>query len=443
MNIQGRRILYLFCIIIFFVITLIIILYALGYKYNWPKKTLERTGVFFIKSYPKNASIYINDIKQKKETPNLINRLLPNYYQVRVNKEGYLDWQKTLPIAPQTTTFIEDISLFKKQLEPELIITEAFASFLQSANKIYVIFYKEEGNSLWLLNLINDELTELYQSSSIKPLELISWSNNNQKVLIRQNNKYFILNINQKNLLYSLDETAELAFSSLVWDTYNDNILYGISNQKLYQLDLLNKKADLLSTLPALAVINYKTDVLAIIKNQNKYLLNFIKNEKEPLLSLPYSLNYQFANQGDGIVTLFDKEQKTLYLLEPENGSQPVKAVINNVEDFKCHDNQFLFWNNNELWVYYANINQKTLVERTSQPIVSAFWHPNIVYIYGQTANELKVYELDNRDQRNIYTLINFETPDNNLVFTNKKGDYLYLIAEIGGQSGLYKVEVQ
>lgn len=445
MDIKVRRAIYLIFILIFFISVTFIILYASGYKYNWSKKILERTGVFFLKSYPKDATVYLNNVKQKKETPTLVNRLLPNYYQVKVTKNGYLDWQKNLPIFPQSTTFIEDISLFKKQLVPQLIAKEEFIDFLQSPNKLFVILSQKNTNntSLWLFNVLNDNFTELYHSTLTKQFELISWTNNNQKVLVKQNNNFFILNISQKNLLYPLSDVSKLPFNNLIWDTYNNNIIYGTYQQRIYQLDLLSKKATLLNNLPVLAMVNYKTDVLAIVKEQNKYLIKFIKNDEEPILSLPYSQGYQLENPGFGYISLFDQDQGTLYLIEPENSTQPIKTVIKNLEDLKWHDNQFLFWNSNELWVYYPDVNQKILIERSSEPIISGFWHPNVVYVYRQTANELKVYELDSRDQRNIYSLITFETDNNNLVFTNKKGDYLYLITSYNGINGLYKVEIQ
>jgi len=445
MNLKTRRIVYIIFILIFIFSAPAIIFYALGYKYNWSKKTLEKTGVFFIKSYPKNSDIYINDKEFKDKTPTLVNRLLPNFYKIKVTKDGYLDWQKNLPINPQITTFIEDISLFKKQLDFELISPEEFSNFLQSKNKIYVILSQNNRttSSLWLYNTLNDEVIKFYQSDSPMPFELISWTNNSQKVLIKKGNFYYTLNINQKNKLNSIEDVTALPFSKLIWDTYNNNILYGIYQQKLYQVNLLDNETELLTPGSVLAAVNYETDVIAIVKEQDKYYLKFIKSEKEPLLSLPYSDYYNLENPGFGFITLFDKSQKTLYLLEPKNSDQPVKTVFKNIENFKWHDDQFLFWNNNELWVYYPDVNQKALVERTSQPIVSALWHPNVVYVYGQTADELKVYELDGRDHRNNYSLFNFESSDNNLVFTNKKGDYLYLITLIDGQNGLYKVNIQ
>ena len=121
MKLIHRRLLLLFFTLFFIVVSPLLILYALGYKYDAQKGRLEKTGVFFIKAYPKNADIFLNGQNQKIQTPARLTKLLPNIYQVTISKPGFLPWVKNLSIEPQTTTFIEDVSLFKDNLEWEKI----------------------------------------------------------------------------------------------------------------------------------------------------------------------------------------------------------------------------------------------------------------------------------------------------------------------------------
>ena len=39
----------------------LLILYSLGYRYDFVKGSLEKIGVLFIKSYPKSANIFLNN----------------------------------------------------------------------------------------------------------------------------------------------------------------------------------------------------------------------------------------------------------------------------------------------------------------------------------------------------------------------------------------------
>jgi len=430
--------------LIFFVLAGVVILYATGLKYNRSKNNFERTGVFFIKSYPKDADIYLNDAKQKKRTPTMINRLLPNYYTVRVAKDGYLDWKKNLQISPQNTTFIEDISLFKIDRPSRQLATGKFNQLLSSKNKLYAVINEKSdtGSSLWLFTIANEQLTKYYSTIGLGDFQLIDWSNNSSKVLVEQNENYFVMTVGQANKLQALSEFSSLDFNALFWDSYNDNILYGLANRSLYQIELINKEITLLSDLTVLSAINFKTKILAIVKKDNQYLLQFIDEEK-PLLSLPYSANFEFYNPGFDLICLLTKDGNTLFLIEPENQTRPLKNYVKDVNDFRWQDDQFLYWNSSELWAYYPDVGQTILIERISQPIISAFWHPNVVYAFVQTASELKVYELDSRDQRNIYSLINFTGPETNLIFTDKKGDNLYLAGFLDNSYGFYRIKIQ
>lgn len=447
MSIKTRRFIYSAFIVFFILAAGYIVLYAMGYKYNWPKKIFERTGVFFIKSYPKDSEVYLNNIKQKEQTPALINRLLPNFYQIKVGKTGYFDWQKNLSISPDTTTFIEDISLFKSNQKIELLASGNFNSpaVLSGDQQLAVLAQTDKTlAAYWLLNIADDTLVKFYEASANNQVEIISFSNNNQRLLVKQKNQYWIFNLGDltRSQPLALSDISKLSFVKLIWDSYNDNVLYGLAGGRAYELNLLNKSVAQLSQDAVLNLINYKTDVVAIIKKDNLYWLQFLKINREPILSLPYSANYFLFNPGYDYLTLFDQDQNTLYLLSPENQAEPLKTVIKNVKRYDWHEDQFVYWSNNELWVYFPDVNKKILIERTSQPIVSAFWHSNVVYIFCQTDDAVKVFELDSRDQRNSYTLLNFEQPDN-FVFPNKKGNFLYSITSINGRRGLYKAEIQ
>jgi len=89
MTLQKRRILYSFFILLFLIIAPILIFYSLGYRYNFIKGNIEKTGVVFLKSFPKSAKIYLNNELQSDKTPTQITNLLSNTYDVRVEKEGY------------------------------------------------------------------------------------------------------------------------------------------------------------------------------------------------------------------------------------------------------------------------------------------------------------------------------------------------------------------
>ena len=60
---RFRKFLYLFFILLFFIITPITWSIAAGYRFNFSKMSLQKTGMLIINSEPEDAVIYINDKK--------------------------------------------------------------------------------------------------------------------------------------------------------------------------------------------------------------------------------------------------------------------------------------------------------------------------------------------------------------------------------------------
>ena len=82
-------------------LTLIISFIARGYKINLKQGTiLTATGILSATSEPKAASVYLDD-KLVTATDNTLN-LNPNTYTVKIVKDGYLPWQKTIQIKKET-----------------------------------------------------------------------------------------------------------------------------------------------------------------------------------------------------------------------------------------------------------------------------------------------------------------------------------------------------
>ena len=68
MNKQTRRVILCSTILFFILATPIILLYSLGYSFDWQNKKPVLTGGLYLRSIPKKAEVYINGTIEK-ETP--------------------------------------------------------------------------------------------------------------------------------------------------------------------------------------------------------------------------------------------------------------------------------------------------------------------------------------------------------------------------------------
>lgn len=79
--------------------TTLAIRFAKGYRPSFNTRTIEGTGLLSATSTPKGASVFIND-KLTTATDNTLN-LPPGEYRVKIAKDGYIPWEKTLKIEAE------------------------------------------------------------------------------------------------------------------------------------------------------------------------------------------------------------------------------------------------------------------------------------------------------------------------------------------------------
>ena len=137
--------------------------------------------------------------------------------------------------------------------------------------------------------------------------------------------------------------------------------------------------------------------------------------EQISLTGLSSNQEYEiFASLNRKIAVLSEKEQ--LYFLNPETRS--FELIAENVQEVQFSDDnkKLLYFTPREIWVYYLEdifiqpnkkAREKELITRLSQKIKQAFWYPetneHIIFAVGQV---VKIIELDDRDYRNTYDLL-------------------------------------
>jgi hypothetical protein len=447
MDVRSRRFLTLIFALIFLIVSPALILYSLGYKYNFQKNRLEKTGVFFIKSYPKNADIYLDGQKTKKRTPNRLTRLLPKNYKITVAKEGYFNWSKDLSITPQKTTFIENISLFKSQPEFVKKLAGEFTDFSPSPDGLSIALMEKtaDGYQLWKYEILSGDFTELLTlPTPVNVPSLISWSSNSRKLALKYGLDYLILDAGNPSYYNKLSKISLLNFTEIKWDFFNDNVIYGLNGRGLYKINILSQETNLLIEDEVIDFYPLADSLIFISKNKDKAYLSLLQKEiAEPIFSLPLSNEYKFFSLNDNLLMLKDLSQKQVYIINPSNQNKPVKSFIKNLQSFNWLNNGLLYWNNSELWVYYPESDESILLERTSQQINYAFWHTNGDYVFAVIEGKLKIYELDSRDKRNVYELFDLEPGKTDFITEDKKGHELFFVDQIDNEAGFYNAVIQ
>lgn len=92
-----------------------LIMAAQGYRYHFAKNRIEKTGEIFVDTKPKGARVRIDELVGGNilETPARISGLLSGQYTIRVGKDGFFPWMRTVTVSPGLTALVRDVNLVR------------------------------------------------------------------------------------------------------------------------------------------------------------------------------------------------------------------------------------------------------------------------------------------------------------------------------------------
>ena len=141
----------------FFIISPLLILYTTGYRYDWRNHVFLTTGVLSIEGDPRDMDVFINDIQIEKTVPIRLTNLTPNTYRVRLEKAGYITWEKDVTVESNKTSYIKHIGLIRKTEPVALPSVQRFTSFALSYDGAHMLGMTQSTTNTFALSLFNAE----------------------------------------------------------------------------------------------------------------------------------------------------------------------------------------------------------------------------------------------------------------------------------------------
>ncbi len=448
MSNTKRKILFLFFLSIFIIATPLILLYSAGFQLSNGFK-IQKTGMLVIETEPSNAKIFLNGKKQQGLIDNFLNKknsqikspakiknIKPGEYTIKLELDNYWSWEKKLTISPGQTTFIEDVVFFKNT-SPVIINNKKFndITLLQGQNKIIGLTNK----SIVTHHINNNE-------SFLATSTLISTSSKIIKVSPQKNN---ILTDNlvydTTNNIIKFNLSEKIGKNSLNQKWINENEILFQINGGINKYNLNDQHIEKILVHEKISDFTYEDNRLFTISNNaNKSALtvwNSENNKPYRTIYLPNS-TYVFNEKHNDYFNIYDTSHNILYLINPFSHIKPLRETIPNVKKYQWVDGEKLIYATDfEIWIYDIKNFNKTLITRISDKLNNIIWHPNNNYIIYSTDTSINTIELDNREKRNITTLLNLDKIKD--VQISKDGDELFFYGEDGESYGIYKLAIQ
>lgn len=414
---RTRLILFLTCLLLFSLSAPVIVLYSQGYRFNPSPppggKMFTQTGGIFLKVFPRQADVYLDEKLVKKTDfffgSVLIENLLPKSYKIRVEKEGYFPWKKTLQIQEKEVSEVKLITLIPAKNNFE-ILAKNVENFWLSPEGKKIVFLESEAGS-WALKLYDTEknlkshlLAE--KDISLRGASLLSleFAPDSKEIYLSAGAKE-----QERNLSLKLDKIPlSLSERKISEDPANALAVKRVNNNEIYYLDNFGF---IFKTDPSLSGSTKINRNPFPVKQETEYQLEIFDN------------------------FIFLKESGSLYLFAA--GSDSFEKVLDNVDKLKLSpDKKKLGISaNSEIWLFFLKdifeqspkkAGEKQFLLRLSQKIQDFFWL-NSGYLIFNAGPEIKIMEVDNRDNTNIVDLAQF--PDSRIAW-DEINEKLYVLSQ-------------
>jgi len=377
---KMRRLLLIFFVLTFFIITPIIILYTMGYRYDWQHGIPKKTGAISIDIEPKNSNVYLKkQLLDDNSMPVRLKSVKPDKYNLFITSNGYYDWEKEIEVKEKKTLYVKEISLIKKG-QPQIFIDQKITNFSLSPNFKYLIYniQKDKTTQVWLLNNENNEKQILFSLPHTEPLK-ITWASENECAAItNQNSPYNYINIicaDKPNDQILLNNITTTTIQKIQWKETNFPKLYYSNSSTINsffpstgqnQLITKNIYLDWHMENGQLWILKYNTSTRKhqIYKDALGFKTEFA--ETDIITNNKKLFSLLFAKDNQVLLKKNTKSEMTLLKKDKQYNIAGDNFLISPYKDW------WLIWTAWELWTYSKN-EEPYLLNRSGADLQNVF----------------------------------------------------------------------
>ncbi|MEX0916818.1 MAG: hypothetical protein WDZ44_01835 [Candidatus Spechtbacterales bacterium] len=444
MSKRTRTILFFSFVFLFLLTIPFLTVYTQGYRLDWDNHKLVKTGGMDFGVRPLGVRVFV-DGEFHQETNFLfreviIRNILPRDYTIRIEREGYAHWQKTVAVAESIVTKFSAVRLFPQNPTRTGVGENIIKVYPADDGRTALALRKETGtlDQVRLLSFSGEQLeTPVLTLRANERLEKVGWNAESTVA-------WFITVLGQEAALYTVsttDPANPVAYSALT-NSYRRGTL---------QTALIIPTPSTTSVFVApydSKDQRYSVDSLIIGQEKPISVVEDIRAGHAVGSSLLYLDKDNILIERDMpsgqltilATTLHDKELALPITLTAENNARAVAVLAGNelflwqrgyqltpVSDnasggvFSPDATKFAYWNGTTasvLWLETmfgppARERGETEIIATNSNIEKAFWlEPLGAHLVITSNHDVSIAELDGRGGRNIesYTIENSQT---------------------------------
>lgn len=143
------------------IIAAYLIIIANGYKINWRNYKIQKTGMIFLKSEPKETEIWVDGKLLADKTPFKYQEIFPGRYEVKLVKYGYVDWVYLFNVEQgmvSSNTYIKQFLSSPEVMEPTKTESNSLDKLAQEWQSKGLII--KSDNEIWFNDVLVTRFSE-------------------------------------------------------------------------------------------------------------------------------------------------------------------------------------------------------------------------------------------------------------------------------------------
>lgn len=418
----------IFMVISVITMTFVLVFIVLGYWINSDLE-IERSGLLQVSSFPTGANITVDHNTWLTHT-NTSRMIMSGKHEVKITKNGYDSWSKTVQISDGLLYRLFYPRLFLKNRVKESVLTLHDSNILSVSPKHESLLLNNQTKVWQWVKLNKPDITTekidltSFLTSSIKTL---TWSPNETKVLANlANNEWLLIDLNNPRDSINLSLVLEANFEQVQILDDDANNLLAIQKGNLRKIDV-NKLLLTRALIKRVEHFYYSNDEViftATTEAGEPYIGTLdlraestqeILKTSKPALAIPI----RFYDEKYLILA----EEYKIKVLKRDNLETILTSTINfNPDQFKVHDKGEFVVFSHQGEIATLDMEEPRIVNwQLTNPEVN--WLDDQM-IYEIVAGELIVYDFDSLNRRIISNQVTSTQP---AIITQNK--WLYYVS--------------
>lgn len=357
-------------------IAIITIFFARGYQIDFTKKTVSGTGILVATSDPDGAEVLING-KLKTATNNTIN-LEPGKYTIRLEKDGFSPWEKSVDIKKEEV-FKTNAFLFPKvpDLRPLTFTGALNPTISPDGTKIVysVASASAEKNGVWIADISRSailsplgspaDLRQIVKQSPLLPAKetKFMWSPDSKEVIA-----YLEKTNPQKQIPSKIASPSAIITSAFVLETDRINLEL---NDTITTLETIKREWEITKNLELTALMNKVVAPIGVVIATSAANFRFSPDQTKIIYDATSS-----ATLPPVLTSYLPGANPT-----PENRRLEVGKT----------------------YVYDEKEDKNFAIDNCQNKVASCVWFPSSRHLLSFTRGEISIMEYDGSNRSVIY----------------------------------------